>query len=80
MENDFSSQTASNEPHQGEPSSLVNSAKEGEMPQKTPYVHEKRNIYPLVRHILLVACVLLTVCLVIFLIHQNGKSIYDNGI
>ncbi len=40
----------------------------------------KRNLYLTARHILLVALVLLGLSLIVFLIHQNGKSIYDNGI
>ncbi len=48
---------------------------------QTPGVeHHKKNIYPATRHILLVACVLLALCIIVFLIHQNGKSIYDNGL
>jgi hypothetical protein len=45
-----------------------------------PMIHHTKNLYPLVRHILLVICVLFSVALIILLIHQNGKSIYDNGI
>jgi hypothetical protein len=43
-------------------------------------VHHKKNIYPTVRHMILVVAVLLTICIIAFLIHQNGKSIYDNGL
>jgi hypothetical protein len=46
----------------------------------TPHVHLKKNIYPTARHLLLVACVLLTLCVLVFLVHQNGKSIYENGL
>ena len=42
--------------------------------------HIKKNAYPAVRHILIVTCVLFALSLIIFLIHQNGKSIYDNGL
>ena len=48
--------------------------------QDLPVAIHKKNIYPSVRHTLLIACVLLTFCIIIFLIHQNGKSIYENGI
>lgn len=43
-------------------------------------MHHKKNIYPSLRHTILVAFVLLTICVIAFLIHQNGKSIYDNGL
>jgi hypothetical protein len=43
-------------------------------------VHHKKNIYPTARHFLLIISVLLALCVIIFLIHQNGKSIYDNGL
>lgn len=45
-----------------------------------PPMHLKRNIYPSARHILLIITVLFTICIILFLIHQNGKSIYDNGL
>lgn len=48
-------------------------------PQETQ-PHIKKNAYPVVRHILIVAFVLFALSIMIFLIHQNGKSIYDNGI
>ncbi len=38
------------------------------------------NIYPKLRHLILILCVLLTITIVVFLIYQNGKSIYANGI
>lgn len=43
-------------------------------------LHQKKNIYPLVRHIFIIAVTLATISIVIFLIYQNGKSIYDNGL
>lgn len=43
-------------------------------------IHHVKNIYPSVRHIVLTLIVLITLCVVIFLIHQNGKSIYDHGL
>jgi hypothetical protein len=43
-------------------------------------VHHTKNLYPFVRHTLLVICVLFSLLLILFLMHQNGKSIYDNGI
>lgn len=42
--------------------------------------HQKRNIYPLVRHVFIIAVALATVSIVIFLIYQNGQSIYDKGL
>lgn len=38
------------------------------------------NIYPIIRHIFLTICILLTVIIILFLVYQNGKSIYDKGI
>ncbi|MCF7843556.1 hypothetical protein K9M47_01515 [Candidatus Gracilibacteria bacterium] len=38
------------------------------------------NIYPTIRHLFLILCILLTAAIIIFLIYQNGKSIYDQGI
>ena len=38
------------------------------------------NVYPLVRHLFLTMCILLTVTIILFLVYQNGKSIYDKGI
>lgn len=38
------------------------------------------NIYPLIRHLFLAMCILFTVAIILFLIYQNGKSIYDKGI
>lgn len=38
------------------------------------------NVYPLIRHLFLTMCILLTVAIILFLIYQNGKSIYDKGI
>lgn len=43
-------------------------------------IHHTKNLYPVVRHILLVICVLFSITLILLLMHQNGKSIYDNGI
>jgi hypothetical protein len=45
-----------------------------------PVVHHTKNLYPLVRHTLLIICVLFSLALILLLMHQNGKSIYDNGI
>jgi ABC-type phosphate transport system permease subunit len=38
------------------------------------------NIYPALRHLFLIICILLTLAIIVFLIYQNGKSIYENGI
>lgn len=45
-----------------------------------PVIHHTKNLYPIVRHTILVVCILFFIVLIMFLIHQNGKSIYDNGI
>lgn len=44
------------------------------------HAHIKKNVYPIIRHTILIACVLFTLCLIIFLIHQNGRVIYEKGI
>jgi hypothetical protein len=49
------------------------------VPDSVPFMQHKKNLYPVVRHIFLVICILFAVAFIIFLIHQNGKSIYDNG-
>lgn len=51
-----------------------------EAPLKTNELHQKKNIYPLVRHIFIIAIILATISIVIFLIYQNGQSIYDKGL
>lgn len=38
------------------------------------------NLYPILRTIFIILCIILVVGLVAFLIYQNGKSIYDNGL
>lgn len=58
----------------------VVSEKQNETPSPETQPHSKKNAYPAVRHILIIALVLFTLSIMIFLIHQNGKSIYDNGI
>ncbi len=40
----------------------------------------KLNIYPIIRHLFLIVCILLTISIILFLIYQNGKSIYVKGI
>ncbi len=45
-----------------------------------PIIHHTKNLYPLVRHVLLIICILFSLTLILLLMHQNGKSIYDNGI
>ena len=49
-------------------------------PSQGDEFHKKRNIYPLVRHVFIIAFTLAILAIVIFLIYQNGKSIYDNGL
>ena len=46
----------------------------------TEEAHYKKNIYPAVRHSFLVTLVLCAFLILIFLMYQNGKSIYDHGI
>lgn len=38
------------------------------------------NVYPIVRHLFLTLCILLAIAIILFLIYQNGKSIYVKGI
>ena len=38
------------------------------------------NLYPIIRHLFLTLCILLAVAIILFLMYQNGKSIYDKGI
>lgn len=40
----------------------------------------KKNVYPLIRHILFVVIILLCVASILFLMHRNGESLYDHGI
>lgn len=42
--------------------------------------HVRKNIYPYVRHLTLILFVLIGFFIIIFLMHQNGKSIYEHGI
>jgi hypothetical protein len=42
--------------------------------------HRKRNVYPSVRHTFLIISILCALSIIIFLMYQNGKIIYDNGI
>ncbi len=42
--------------------------------------HHKKNIYPYLRHTLLIIAVLIAFFIIMFLIHQNGKSLYEHGI
>ncbi len=49
-------------------------------PSGKPIIHHTRNLYPVVRHIILIVLILLFAALIVFLMIQNGKSIYENGI
>jgi hypothetical protein len=49
-------------------------------PEGKPIIHHTRNLYPVVRHTILIVLILLFSALIIFLMIQNGKSIYENGI
>jgi hypothetical protein len=42
--------------------------------------HHLKNVYPTMRHIILVVSILLALTVLMFLIHQNGKSIYEHGV
>jgi hypothetical protein len=44
------------------------------------HLPHKKNIYPSLRHIILTSFILMCMALILFLMHQNGKSIYDNGL
>lgn len=41
---------------------------------------EEVNLYPMFRHLFLTICILCTIVIIAFLIYQNGRNIYDNGI
>jgi hypothetical protein len=45
-----------------------------------PATHPIKNIYPVTRHFMLIVLTLLAFTIIIFLIYQNGRSIYENGI
>jgi hypothetical protein len=49
-------------------------------PEGKPVIQHTKNLYPIVRHSILIICVVLCALVIIFLMIQNGKSIYDNGI
>ncbi len=42
--------------------------------------HHQRNVYQRIRHIFLIISVLCALSIIIFLMYQNGKIIYDNGL
>lgn len=54
------------------------------LPEATSHEHEThhhiKNIYPTMRHLILVMFVLIALFIILFLMHQNGKSIYEHGI
>lgn len=50
-----------------------------EKPAENIY-HKDTNIYPMMRTTILAICFIITVCIVLFLIYQNGRSIYESGI
>lgn len=60
-------------------SSPINPSVNEASPSVAP-VHDVKNLYPTARHIIIVSCVLFSFLLIIFLMHQNGKSIYENGL
>jgi hypothetical protein len=62
------------------PPSVTPAPQETTTPQKQGDFHSKKNLYPYIRHILLASAILCAFAVIIFLMYQNGKSIYDNGI
>jgi hypothetical protein len=42
--------------------------------------HHLKNVYPTMRHIILIVLILLAISIIMFLIHQNGRSIYEHGV
>jgi hypothetical protein len=54
--------------------------KEVAIPPTEEVTNKELNVYPILRHVFLIFCILLTVLIVFFLMYQNGKSIYENGI
>lgn len=38
------------------------------------------NIYPTLRRFLIILCIVLAIAILFFLIYENGKSIYANGL
>ena len=49
-------------------------------PEGKPVIHHTKNLYPQVRHIILIVLILLFAALIVFLMIQNGKSIYEHGL
>lgn len=47
---------------------------------KNPDLHTEKNLYPTVRRIFLNVAILFALSVILFLIYQNGKSIYEHGI
>lgn len=45
-----------------------------------PEITFNQKLHTVARHLFLTLCVLLALSIVLFLIYQNGKSIYDKGI
>jgi hypothetical protein len=43
-------------------------------------VEEEINLYPTLRSTILNLCIVLTTLIILFLLYQNGKSIYDKGL
>lgn len=64
----------------------MTSAPQEQTPAVSPEVLQENidtpetNIYPVIRTAFLVICVVLVACVTLFLIYQNGKSIYETGI
>jgi uncharacterized membrane protein len=51
---------------------------ENALPQEE--LPHKKNIYPTLRHFILIMFVLLCVCILLLLILQNGRMVYEHGI
>ena len=60
--------------------SLVTQEETTNTPESTQEETSSVNVYPMIRHLFLTLCILLTISIILFLIYQNGKSIYDKGL
>ena len=53
---------------------------ETQVTPETTKVNSEINLYPILRTVLISVCVLIALGFVLFLIYQNGRSIYANGL
>ena len=42
-------------------------------------IHHTKNLYPTVRHTVLIIFVLVALFMIVFLVNENGRRIYENG-